>query len=173
MRRHLTTLPVYCFIAAGLLLAGCSTYQFLTPSASWQTLTGQLQYVSPKHSIIGETVVTRMGDTDFQLDFTTGPGLSILKLRKQGDKGRAEAAFARLSWQGNADHPVGPLKSWFALHEIFSAVATLHDRNTKATLQSQKPGLWTAEAEVVDGKPVNVKITFPHSKEKFNFHFSR
>jgi hypothetical protein len=156
-----------------MLLAGCSTYQFITPSASWQTLIGQLQYVSPKHSIIGDTVVTRMGDNDFQLDFMAGPGLPILKLRKQGDKGRAEAAFARVSWQGNADHPPGPLKSWFALHEVFSAVAGLRDRNIKTTLQSQKPGLWSAEVEIANGKPVSVRIKFPRSKEEFNFHFSR
>ena len=171
--RRFHTFPVYCFLAASLLLAGCSTYQFVTPSANWQTLIGQLQYISPKRSIIGETVVTRMGDNDFQLDFMTGPGLSILKLRKEGNKGRAEAAFARLSWQGNADRPVGPLKSWFALHEVFSAVAALRDRNINTVLHSQKPGFWNAEVELADGKPVNVRITFPRSKEKFNFHFSR
>ena len=170
MRKFLT-LPVCCLLAAGLL-AGCSTYQFATPSASWQTLIGQLQYVSPKRSIIGDTVVTRMGDSDFQLDFMEGPGLPILKLRKQGNRGRAEAAFARLSWQGNADHPPGPLRRWFALHEVFSAVAALHERNIKTTLHSEKPDTWTADTELADGKPVSVKITFPRSKEEFNFHFS-
>ena len=90
-----------------------------------KTLVGQLQYVSPKRSIIGETVVTRMGDDQFQLDFMTGPGLPILKLRKDGIRGPApRRRFARaVSWQGNADHPPGPLKSWLALHEVFSAVA--------------------------------------------------
>ncbi len=172
MRRFLT-FPVYCFLAAGLLLAGCSTYQFVTPAANWRTQIGQLQYISPKRSIIGETVVTRTGASDFQLDFMTGPGLSILKLRKEGNKGRAEAAFARVSWQGNADHPVGPLKSWFALEEVFAAVDALHQTNTSATLHSQKPGFWTAQAVVADGKPVDLRIKFPNSKEQFNFHFSR
>ena len=171
MRRFLT-FPVYCFLAAGLL-AGCSTYQFKTPAANWQTQIGQLQYISPKRSIIGETVVTRMGDNDFQLDFMTGPGLSILKLRKDGNKGRAEAAFARVSWQGNADHPVGPLKSWFALHEVFSDIVALHEQAITTELHSQKPGFWKAQVEVVDGKPVSVRIQFPQSKEQFNFHFSR
>ncbi|HWB60532.1 MAG TPA: hypothetical protein VG733_13645 [Chthoniobacteraceae bacterium] len=160
-------------LAACVLLAGCSTYQFITPTAQWQTLIGQLQYVSPKRSMIGETVVTRNGDADFQLDFMTGPGLPILKLRKEGNKGRAEAAFARMSWQGDANHPVGPLKSWFALHEVFSGVAAIHARDTKTTLQSQKPGEWTADVEIAGGKPVSVRITFPRSKEQFNFHFSR
>jgi len=97
MRRFLTA-PACLFIIASLLLAGCSTYQFVTPTAQWQTLVGQLLYSSPKRSIIGETVVTRMNDDQFQLDFMTGPGLSILKLRKDGTRGRAEAAFARVSW---------------------------------------------------------------------------
>ena len=171
--RKLLKIPLHCFLAAGLLLTGCSIYQFTTPTANWQTLVGQLQYVSPKHSIIGETVVTRSGDNDFQLDFMTGPGLPILKLRKQGNRGRAEAAFARVSWQGDADHPPGPLKRWFAMHEVFSAVAGLHDRNVTTSLNSQTPGFWTANVTVTDGKPVDVRIRFPRSKEEFNFHFSR
>lgn len=172
MRRFLQ-IPVYCLLAAGMLLAGCSTYQFATPSENWQPLIGQLQYVSPKHSIIGDTVVTRMGENDFQLDFMAGPGLPILKLRQQGDKGRAEAAFARVSWQGNAARPPGPLKSWFALREVFSAIAALKEKNTRTSLHSATPGLWTADVEVADGKPGSVRIVFPHTKEKFNFHFGR
>ena len=170
--RRLLQIPVYCFLAAGLLLAGCSTYQFITPSANWQPLIGQLQYVSPKHSIIGDTVVTRLGENDFQLDFMAGPGLPVLKLRQQDDKGRAEAAFARVSWQGNADRPPGPLKSWFALREVFSAIAALKEKNIKTSLHSEKAGFWSADVEVADGRPVSVRITFPHSKEQFNFHFS-
>lgn len=159
--------------AASLLLAGCSTYQFVTPTARWQTHIGQLQYTSPKHSIIGETVVTRMGDDQFQLDFMTGPGLPILKLRKDGARGRAEAVFAKLSWQGNAGHPPGPLKSWFALHEVFSSVAALPGSPVHAPLHSRKPGFWNAEAVLVEGKPVEIKIEFPRSREHLNFHFSR
>jgi hypothetical protein len=172
MRKFVTiTLP--CFLAAALLLAACSTYQFATPTANWQTLIGQLQYISPKHSIIGETVVTRSGDEEFQLDFMAGPGLPILKLRKQGKRGRAEAAFARVSWQGDADRPPGPLKRWFTLHKVFSAVANLHEKNATTTLNSQEPGFWTATVKLSDGKPIDLKIKFPRSKEEFNFHFSR
>lgn len=171
--RRLLLIPICCFLAAGMLLTGCSTYQFVTPSANWQTLIGQLQYVSPKRSIIGDTVVTRMGADDFQLDFMAGPGLPILKLRQQGDKGRAEAAFARLSWQGSAEHPVGPLKSWFGLREVFSDIAELKEKNARTTLHSEKAGFWTADVEIADGKPVSVRIVFPRSREKFNFHFSR
>ena len=171
--RRLFTVNTICLIAACLFLAGCSTYQFVTPTANWQTLVGQLLYSSPKRTIIGETVVTRMGDDQFQLDFMTGPGLSILKLRKDGPRGRAEAAFARVSWQGNADHPPGPLKSWLALHQIFTAITALHGSPTHAELHSEKPGFWTATAQLVDGKPVEVKIEFPASKERFFFHFGR
>jgi len=172
MRRFFTA-PTCFFIAVCLLLAGCSTYQFVTPSAKWQTQVGQLFYSSPKRSIIGETVVTRTGDSQFQLDFMTGPGLSILKLRKDGARGRAEAAFARVSWQGNADHPVGPLKSWFALHEVFTMADAIKGTVAHTALRSQKPGFWTADVQTAEGKPVAVKIDFPQSKERFFFHFSR
>ena len=155
-----------------LLVTGCSTYQFTTPTANWQTQIGQLLYGSPKRTIIGETVVTRMGDSQFQLDFMAGPGLSILKLRKDGNRGRAEAAFARVSWQGNADHSVGPLKSWFALHEVFTAADALHGTSSHNELHSQNKVLWTADASVVNGRPTVIKIEFPRSKERFFFHFS-
>lgn len=170
MRRSLS-LIVSCLLLAAMF-AGCATYQFATPNASWQSVIGQLQYVSPKRSIIGETVVTRDGDQNFQLDFMTGPGLPILKLRKEGNKARAEAAFARVSWQGSAEHPVGPLKSWFALNEVFTAISGLHQTSGSAELHSQKPGFWNAKATVANGKPVDVRIEFPGSKEQFNFHFA-
>jgi len=159
-------------IATCLLLAGCATYQFVTPSEGWKTQIGQLLYSGPKRSIIGETVVTRIGDSQFQLDFMAGPGLSLLKLRKDGTRGRAEAAFARVSWQGNADHPVNQLKSWFALHEVFTAADALHGTNAHVALKSQKPGLWTADVQTANSLPVVIKIDFPHSKERFFFHFS-
>ena len=171
--RKITILPLCSLLLAGFLLAGCSAYQFATPSASWQSLIGQLQYASPKRSIIGDTVVTRMGADDFQLDFMAGPGLPILKLRQQGDKGRAEAAFAHVSWQGSTARPPGPLKSWFALREVFSAVAALGSKDIKTTLNSQKPGEWSADVEITGGKPASVKITFPRSREQFHFRFSR
>lgn len=170
---HIRRVAIFAILAVCTLFAGCATYQFVTPTSHWQTLIGQLQFTSPKRSIIGETVVTRMGDDQFQLDFMTGPGLSILKLRKDGKRGRAEAAFARLSWQGNANHPVGPLKSWFALHEVFSAMESQpHGPSSTKTFQSQKPGFWTAEVTFANGKPEAVKISFPQSKERFFFHFS-
>ena len=171
MRRPIPA-PIHCLIAICLLLGGCSTYQFVTPNAGWRTQIGQLLYSSPKRTVIGETVVTRMGDSQFQLDFMAGPGLPILTLRKDGTRGRAEAAFARVSWQGNADHAVGPLKSWFALHEVFTAADALHGSSVHTKLNSEKADFWTADVTIVNGKPVELKIEFPHTKERFFFHFS-
>jgi hypothetical protein len=162
--------PFHLLLAAGLLLAGCATYQFDRPATNWQTLVGQLQYSSPKRSIIGETVVSRFGENELQLDFAAGP-VPILKLRKDGARGRAEASFARVSWQGNADHPPGPLKSWFALHEVFAQAAKQHGSSANVALHSEKPDFWNATATFAQGKPVDVLVNFPHSKERFHFHF--
>lgn len=170
--QRLLTRPARFFLAACLLLAGCSAYQFDRPATNWQTLVGQLQYASPKRSIIGETVVSRFGDEELQLDFAAGP-VPILKLRKDGKRGRAEAAFARVSWQGNADHPPGPLKSWFALHEVFAQAAKQHGTSANVALHSDKPGSWNAKATFENGKPVDVQVDFPHSRERFHFHFGR
>jgi hypothetical protein len=170
--RRILAISICCILTAGVLLSGCSTYQFVTPAANWQTFIGQLQYTSPKRSIIGDTVVRQLGTDQFQCDFLAGPGLPILSLRKDGKRGRAEAAFARVSWQGDADHPVGPLKSWFALPDIF-AQATALKGTTVTALQSDKPGFWSAQAQVQDGNLVALKIEFLRSKERFFFHFTR
>jgi hypothetical protein len=169
--RRLPFHPLRFLLAAGLLLAGCATYQFDRPATNWQTLVGQLQYASPKRSIIGETVVSRFGENELQLDFAAGP-VPILRLRKDGERGRAEASFARVSWQGNADHPPGPLKSWFALHEVFAdAAMQRHAADATVALHSEKPGFWDAKVAFSNGKPVDVQVNFPHSKERFHFHF--
>ena len=132
-------------IIAASLLAGCQTPRtFPTPDSRWRTSIGQLQYVTPARSVIGEVVVSTSGAEDFQLDFVSGPGVPLLKLREHGGFGRAEGIFARGSWQGETSRAPARLQSWFALREQF-----------RATRQA------------------NVKVDFPRSGEHFVFRFNR
>lgn len=158
------------------LLAGCRTVplQFQTPTLKWQTETGQLQYSNPKRSIIGETVLTTYKESDFQFDFMAGPGFPIMKLRQANGQVRAEAALAKASWQGSPEHAPGILKPWLALQQVFSQISVQSStRDGKVVLKSVQPDFWHAEALLADGRPKDVTVNFPRSRERFIFHFNR
>src|SRR6266436_9605198 len=117
--RPMRAVFVFVLLIPVLLLQGCQTTQptFATPDARWQTFIGQLQYASPKRSIIGDCVVSVYKDQQFQLDFMAGPGFPLLKLRIAGNLARADGAFAMFPWQGKTDFPPARLESWVATRE--------------------------------------------------------
>lgn len=132
-------------LALTLLLAGCQTpASFPTPDARWRTLTGQLQYATPAQSVIGEVVVSRLDSEYFQLEFVSGPGIPLMKLRQHENFGRAEGILARGSWQGQISRAPARLGSWFALHERLRT-----------------------------GARRRLTADFPASGERFVFHFNR
>jgi len=154
-------------------MAGCQSIQqtFSKPDARWHTEIGQLQYSTPKRSVIGEVVVTSLVNREFQLDFMAGPGFPIMKLRQSGDSAHAEAAFAHASWSGRTAHTPGKLKPWLALADVFSQLAG--SKANQVTLQSKTTGFWSATANLSGGRPLDVTVQFPQSKERFVFHFNR
>lgn len=168
--------------AAGLLalLPSCQTpsgsggaREFPTPGADWKTSIGQLRYVNPKHSVIGEAIVSRHGPADFALDFLAGPGVPLMRLRESGNDVRAEGLFARGSWQGHATH-AGRLTSWVRLREAFAALDSA-SKGPRACLRAPagSPTLWTVQAERAEGKPQRVTVEFPKTQERFMFVFAR
>lgn len=93
-----------------LFLTGCAQ-EFPTPGPDWKTFVGQLQYSTPKRSIIGDVVVRSSGP-DFQLDFVTGPGFPLMSLRQDATHRSARGILAR-----------GNTANWFQLRERFDALA--------------------------------------------------
>ena len=156
------------------LIAGCQTtpLTFQRPGSRWQTETGQLQYSTPRRSIIGECVVTCFDDTEFQLDFLAGPGFPIMKLRQSLDFARAEVAFAHVSWQGKTAHPPAKLKPWLALRDFFSRLSSQPSSDGHVTIQSNTQGFWKADATLKGGRPTDVTVEFPETRERFVFHFN-
>jgi len=156
------------------MFAGCQTtpHTFQRPGSHWQTETGQLQYSTPKRSIIGDCVVTCFDDSEFQLDFLAGSGFPIMKLRQSADFARAEIAFAHLSWQGKTVHSPGKLKTWIALREVFSRLSTQPASIKHVSIESERPGFWKAGANLSEGHPIDVTVEFPASRERFVFHFN-
>jgi len=152
-------------------LCGCQTArQFPSPGSHWKNAQGQLQYTTPKRSVIGEIVLSGNGLQDFQLDFVAGPGVPLMRLRESGAIARAEGMFAGGSWQGNPAHAHKRLASWVALREVFAALETRIDAPA-ATLQSPVGNAfpWTAQLTQAPGQPQRIRIEFPKTKERFTF----
>lgn len=162
--------------AVAFSLAGCqSQYSFPAPDAHWRTMTGQLRYVTSQRSVIGDCVISSLGDKEFQLDFLAGPGFPLMKLRVEGDNGRAEGVFARGTWQGTLGQAPERLKSWLALREIIVAA----QRSTgPARLQSRD--FWNAKVSTGGGGNREIEAQFVRSNmprrsvwlERFVFHFN-
>jgi hypothetical protein len=95
-----------------LVLGGCASLPtFPKPDQSWQTKSGQLQYVAAGKRVIGEVEVSRRGG-DFRLQFTKGGAVPLILVSRHGQNARAEGALARGSWQGLADRAPTALRGW-------------------------------------------------------------
>ncbi len=163
------------WLAVMLLLSGCQTLppgrdisgRFPEPGAGWHNEVGQLRYVTPERAVIGEVVVSRKAASDFQLDFLTGPGVPLMRLRLSGVDAYAEGLFARGHWEGNPAR-AGRLSGWFALREVFAAAKEGTFRSApRARLQ------WSAEAEDAAGRLERLSVEFPKTRERFVFVFAR
>jgi len=156
-------------------LSGCQTpREFPAPGSQWKNAQGQLQYTTPKRSLIGETVLSGNGMQDFQLDYLAGPGVPLMRLREAGNVARMEGVFAGGSWQGDPAHAHGRLASWAALREVFAALQT-HIDAPSATLHSAPGALtpWTAQLAQAPGAPQRIRIDFPKTRERFTFVLMR
>lgn len=152
-------------------LAACQTArEFPAPGSHWKNAQGQLQYTTPKRSVIGETVLSGNGLQDFQLDFVAGPGVPLMRLREAGPVARAEGVFAGGSWQGNTAHAHGRLASWVALRDVFAALETRIDAPS-ATLTSAPAAAvpWIAQLTQAPGQSQRIRIDFPKTRERFTF----
>ena len=168
--RSFSRLFSFALCIAFLSLAGCQLpLKFPTPGPQWQTNVGQLQYVTPQRSVIGETVVSRFDKADFQLDFVAGPGVPLMRFRQSETGARAEGVFARGGWQGAPARVPHRLQSWAALRQVFASLEAKHDLH-RVTVES-RDGTWTAYAEQAGAQPRRVRIEFPKTGERFVFVF--
>jgi len=164
-RRLFVFLPALLLIFAGAaVLTGCAGRDnFAAPTADWQTFTGQMYY-SGTRSVVGDVVVRRLGQSDFRLEFSSGPGFPLMRLSQSAIRSRAEGVFAHGSWQGGAEHAPKLLRSWLHLRDVFTALPG-HDG-------SFRQGPWRAQAHYTEGKLEQLTISNSNG-ERFAFHFSR
>jgi hypothetical protein len=124
--------------AAALGLAGCQTpATFPTPTAEWQSLSGQMQHIAPNgKSVIGDVVIRRSKQGDFQLELSSGPGVPLMRIFQAEGRGRAEGVMARGSWQGDPTRAPKHLRGWFRLAHVFSVKG--HNRDLKITEEGEQ-----------------------------------
>lgn len=149
--------------ALSLLLAACTAPQPLpTPGAGWKSYTGQLLYRAQEgRSVIGEVVVRNSGQTNFALDFLSGPGFPLLKIQVSGEDVVAEGVLARGRWRGNVQNAPKALQGWIGLREIFAQVPG----------KLKAPG-WVVDIRSEAGRPKHIEARFTPTGERFAFHFS-
>lgn len=111
--------PLFFLLAAILCLTSCQTgsHQFVQPEPGWQTRVGQLQYRSPKTSLIGDVVVRYSSAGDFELTFSKGPGVMLLTVRQNEKFVRVSGPLARGSWSGRPNDAPARLRGWVSLRE--------------------------------------------------------
>ncbi len=106
-------------------------HQFAQPEPDWQIRIGQLQYHSPKTSLIGEVLVRYSSAGDFELTFTKGPGVTLLTVRQDANFVRVSGPLARGSWSGPPNNAPVHLRGWVSLREVL-----LRERTNSLVRQS-------------------------------------
>jgi hypothetical protein len=145
-----------------LLFSGCqSALDFPTAGGAWQTYTGQMHFGGVR-SVIGDVVVRRSGASDFQLAFSTGPGVPLMRLWESGDRARTEGALSRGAFSGNPAHAPSHLRGWLSLREVFAAVPAQGGKFSGS--------FGSAEAQVVGGRLQHLTVSTSVG-DRFTFHF--
>ncbi len=147
-----------------LALCSCASsqqaQQFPQPTELWESFSGQLQYVTPENSVIGEFVASRHA-ADFHLEFSKGGAVPLIKVSRHEQLSRAEGPLARGRWQGKASSAPARLRGW--VDEVPRAFMAL-ERNMKIPRGATRPRL-----DVDRGRPRRLEVPGGLAGEKFVF----
>ena len=105
-----------------ILLGSCATmsqHQFAEPAGGWQTRAGQLLVRSANATVIGDVIVRFSESGDFDLNFSKGPGLTLLAIREDSSFAEVKGALAQRGWSGQIERAPAPLRSWLQLRNKF------------------------------------------------------
>ena len=141
MQRSSTRSILAALLFSGLFcLTSCQTlrHQFASPEPDWQSQIGQLQYRGPKISLIGDVLVRYSNRGDFELNFTKGPGVTLLTVRQDDKFVRVSGPLARGSWSGPPSEAPARLRGWVSLREVL-----LRSKNQPLVRQTIGPDRFT------------------------------
>jgi hypothetical protein len=154
--------PLVC-LTVGIMLAGCASQPiFPQPDRLWESFTGQLQYLTPGRSLIGEFTAARHGE-DFYLEFSKGGAFPLLKLSRHGDFVRMEGPLAHGRWQGKAATTPADLRGWVAVPAGFAGL----EKNLQLPRTGVRP-----EVVVDRGRPKMLTLPGARAGEQFTFRFT-
>ena len=107
-------------LVVAVCLTDCAIFrhQFVSPAPDWQSRIGQLQYRGAKISLIGEVLVRYSSAGDFELTFTKGPGVPLIKVQQDEKFVRVSGVLARGSWSGAPNEAPARLRGWVALRKL-------------------------------------------------------
>ncbi len=109
-------------VAIVISIGGCvsvSQHEFAEPASGWQTRTGQLLVRSSHSTFIGDVIVRFSRTGDFELNFSKGPGLTLLAIREDQSFAQVKGALAQRGWSGPIDRAPAQLREWLGLREAF------------------------------------------------------
>jgi hypothetical protein len=112
---------LHCIYAITLItLTNCATvqrHQFAEPTPDWELRSGQLLYRSAASTLVGEVFVRFSNQGDFQLNFSKGPGVTLLMLRQDASFADVTGAIAGPGWSGPVAQAPARLRSWLGLRD--------------------------------------------------------
>ena len=151
-------------LTIAVAVCGCATtpqaQQFPQPTNLWESFDGQLQYVTPDHSVIGEFVASRHS-ADFHLEFSKGGAVPLIKVSRHEQLARAEGPLARGRWQGEASTAPAALRGW--VDEVPKAFLQL-EHNMKIPRRPTN-----SRVDVDRSRPRRMEIPGGQKGEKFVF----
>jgi hypothetical protein len=153
---------VFAIIAA-LTLSSCQNVrEFSFLGQQGKTKIGQLFYVTPKRSVVGDVVMNYLETGDYDLSFAKG-GVTVLQLQARDSKVRASGLLARGSFTGDIYHLPGQLRPW---GELKSVIPYFDSQQVRA----EESGRWKATFNRQGGLLMRVRVEFQRGDSMtFNF----
>ena len=101
-------------------LTSCATtshHQFAEPTGDWRMRSGQLLYRNARTTLIGEVFVRYSKNSDFELMFSKGAGVTLLSLRQDNSFVEIKGPLVRGGWSGQVEQAPQQLRGWLSLRE--------------------------------------------------------
>lgn len=116
------------FVVVAVSLSGCAAiHNFIGPAPDWQARNGQLLYHGKRTTLIGEVLVRFSKGGDFELNFTKGPGVTLLEIRQDANYFNVKGPLAGVKWSGSTANAPAHLRGWLQLRE---KLMTLGDKTS-------------------------------------------
>jgi hypothetical protein len=97
--------------------ATTSHHQFAEPARDWEMRSGQLLYRNARTTLIGEVFVRYSKNSDFELMFSKGAGVTLLSLRQDNSFVEIKGPLVRGGWSGQVEQAPQQLRGWLSLRE--------------------------------------------------------